>query len=128
MMWTYDTKTETLTGISHEEWQKRIEKRDKDHESAKKKAQKIVRKLSEQERWALKQELAEPSFYYGNGGTIHGTNHLDIVTNAIGTVTEVWFRCTQLPFQQTKKLGPFERETIEMIEGLSKITGIEIER
>lgn len=38
---------------------------------------------------------------YGYGGTIHGTEHLDIEVDADGSVVSVWFRCMALPFQQT---------------------------
>lgn len=36
--------------------------------------------------------------YYGGGGTIHGTDKLDIIINEFGSPVEVWFRCQTLPF------------------------------
>jgi len=50
----------------------------------------------------LKQSLAggDGNFYYGDGGTIHGTDRLDIeIDPKTGEVTAVWFRCLNLPFQ-----------------------------
>jgi hypothetical protein len=38
---------------------------------------------------------------YGHGGTIHGTEHLDVEVDSDGSVVSVWFRCMALPFQQT---------------------------
>ena len=49
--------------------------------------------------WRLKQKLASPSRYYGDGGTIHSTTILDVETHR-GTVVAVWFRCQPLPFRQ----------------------------
>lgn len=43
--------------------------------------------------------------YYGDGGTIHSTGHLDIETFH-GTVVAVWFRCQPLPFEQHEVDGP----------------------
>lgn len=37
---------------------------------------------------------------YGHDKTIHRTGHLDIGVDENGVVTEVWFRCIQLPFEQ----------------------------
>lgn len=42
--------------------------------------------------------------YYGDGGTIHSSGHLDVETFQ-GTVVAVWFRCQALPFQQTEVEG-----------------------
>ncbi len=39
--------------------------------------------------------------FYGDGGTIHSTTHLDIETRN-GKVVAVWFRCQTLPFEQTE--------------------------
>lgn len=38
--------------------------------------------------------------FYGDGGTIHGTTHVDVETRD-GHVIAVWFRCTALPFIET---------------------------
>lgn len=50
----------------------------------------------------LKQYLASSDghLYYGDGGTVHGTQMLDVeVDPETGEVTSVWFRCLNLPFQ-----------------------------
>ena len=39
---------------------------------------------------------------YGDNGTIHHTNHIDIETDTNGDVIAVWFRCQPLLFVQTK--------------------------
>lgn len=39
--------------------------------------------------------------YYGDGGTIHHSGHLDVETKD-GKVVSVWFRCQLLPFSQTE--------------------------
>lgn len=38
---------------------------------------------------------------YGGKGTIHGTTHVNVETDANGKVVGVWFRCQPLPFDQT---------------------------
>lgn len=43
--------------------------------------------------------------YYGDGGTIHRSGHLNVETFR-GTVVAVWFRCQPLPFDQTEVDGP----------------------
>lgn len=55
-------------------------------------------------KWKLKQRLANPSRYYGDGGTIHSTGHLDIETQD-GQVMAVWFRCQMLPFRVVERPG-----------------------
>lgn len=37
--------------------------------------------------------------FYGNGGRVHRTGHLDIEV-LDGKVVSVWFRCQPLPFKQ----------------------------
>jgi len=56
------------------------------------------RRITPAEHWALKQALAHPGRYYGDGGTIHGTNHVDVCLDRNGYVVQVWFRCQMLPF------------------------------
>jgi hypothetical protein len=51
---------------------------------------------------------AKDTRYYGDGGTIHGTQHLHVETFR-GTVVAVWFRCHPLPFEQVEVDG--ERAT-----------------
>ena len=38
--------------------------------------------------------------YYGNGGTIHHTEHVDVEIGPDGKVCAVWFRCQPLPFKE----------------------------
>lgn len=38
--------------------------------------------------------------YYGDGGTIHSSGHVDVETRG-EEVVAVWFRCQPLPFRQT---------------------------
>jgi hypothetical protein len=37
--------------------------------------------------------------YYGDGGTIHGTQWLDVQVDIEGRVVAVWFRCQLLPYR-----------------------------
>lgn len=79
-------------------------------------------------RWWAKQKLAgEGNQYYGNGGTIHSTGHLDVEIGPDGHVVSVWFRCLTLPFEEHRVDG---RRAQEM-NGHARpagITGIEIQR
>lgn len=45
-------------------------------------------------------EAVKPAKYYGDGGTIHHTGHIDVVVDKDGNVREVMFRCQWLPFNQ----------------------------
>jgi len=78
------------------------------------------KQLREPTWWEKKQAFAKPSRYYGDGGTIHSTNHLDIEVRN-GEVVAVWFRCQMLPFRQHEADG-FVGEGNPDI----KITGVEI--
>lgn len=64
-------------------------------------ARQVSRGEPELSEWQRKQELASPSRYYGDGGTIHQSVYLDIETDDYGKVVAVWFRCQLLPFYQT---------------------------
>jgi len=44
---------------------------------------------------------AEPDRYYGDGGTIHSTTHIDVEVDKSGAVVALWYRCMQLPFKVT---------------------------
>lgn len=63
----------------------------------------------------LKRKLSKWSGvrYYGDGGTIHSNQYLDIETFH-GTVVAVWFRCQPLPFRQTEVEGDRAREMERM--------------
>ena len=74
----------------------------------------------------LKNSLAtsDGNRYYGDGGTIHGTGHVDVELDpATGEVTAVWFRCLNLPFRVFTRPDPvrinpeFEVRGIEYREG-----------
>lgn len=66
------------------------------------------------------QNIVAPDRYYGDGGTIHGTNTVDVVLDPdTGDVTEVWFRCQMLRFQQAKRKGhPMSQEDLPELIGL----------
>lgn len=51
--------------------------------------------------WLRKQRAAAltGAAYYGDGGTIHHTGHLDVEVTPAGEVVAVWFRCRALPFE-----------------------------
>jgi hypothetical protein len=75
------------------------------------------------ELFELKQECARESGnrYYGDGGTLHGTTHLDVELDAVtGEVRAVWFRCQQLPFKTSCTTG---KETLNPKIG---IVGVEV--
>ncbi len=44
----------------------------------------------------------EKGFRYGDDNTIHSTGTIDVGVDENGKVTEVWFRCMNLPFKQFK--------------------------
>lgn len=79
----------------------------------------------DEDEWVLKQALAAPSSYYGNGGTIHSTTELDVETDSAGRVVAVWYRCRMLPFRQ--ETVDEERATaMRGVRDLPAITGIEV--
>jgi hypothetical protein len=61
--------------------------------------------------------------FYGGDNTIHATTTIDVVLNDHGVVTEVWFRCCQLPFQVSSPKG---RPAYGMSHGLPKLTGVQL--
>jgi hypothetical protein len=54
------------------------------------------------DKFQMRQELCKETGtrYYGDGGTIHHDNLLDVEVYD-GHVVGVWFRCQALPFQET---------------------------
>lgn len=76
-------------------------------------------------KWRLKQRLARPSRYYGDGGTIHRTGHLSIETYQ-GRVISVWFRCQQLPFQVHEVDSGRVVEMAGSDAHRTRITGVEV--
>ena len=59
-----------------------------------------IDELSREDLWAVRQHLAGPGGrYYGDGGTLHHSGHLDVEV-ADGRVVSVWFRCQLLAFRQ----------------------------
>lgn len=78
------------------------------------------------DRWRRKQELAKPSRYYGDGGTIHSSGELDVETHN-GKVVAVWFRCATLPFKQVEVGNDRAKEMcLNYNEYCGKLTGVEI--
>jgi hypothetical protein len=76
--------------------------------------------------WRLKQLLARPARYYGNGGTVHSTGHVDVEVRD-GKVVAVWFRCQPLPFVQS----PASEARAEDMRGMYRkvdvaLTGVEL--
>lgn len=75
--------------------------------------------------WERKQALAAPARFYGDGdgSTVNIGGTIDIrIRN--GLVTEVWFRCQQLPFRVSYDNNlPAYRSTDYL---LPRITGIEV--
>ncbi len=74
--------------------------------------------------WKRKQRAAAPGRYYGNGGTIHHSGYLDVETHR-GTVIAVWFRCQQLPFQQSE-VSAVRAADMESVTDLPALTGVEV--
>lgn len=83
--------------------------------------------MAEPTAWEEKQRLAAPSRYYGDGGTIHHTGHLDVEVRD-GQVVSVWFRCQPLPFKQTDVGESRGREMESMYAEVRDIqlTGVEV--
>ena len=78
-------------------------------------------------RWWLKQKLAKPGRFYGDGGTIHHTNGLDVEVSA-GHVVAVWFRCQPLPFKVTTVSDYRAKEMRGMyhLSPMPSISGVEL--
>lgn len=78
-------------------------------------------------KWKLKQMLARPSRYYGNGGTMHRTDYLNIELYD-GKVIAVWFRCQLLPFVQWHTGGTraFDMNLAYKEHDGFSITGVEV--
>lgn len=74
--------------------------------------------------WKRKQKAAAPSRFYGDGGTIHTTGHLDVETHN-GSVVAVWFRCQMLPFWQIE-VDDVRATAMETTTGLPSLTGVEV--
>ena len=77
-------------------------------------------------RYRKKQELAAPSRYYGDGGTIHSTSVLDVETDESGGVVSVWFRCQRLPFHEVIVDGRRAQEMLSSAGNEPLITGVEV--
>jgi hypothetical protein len=75
------------------------------------------------DNFLLKQSLARADGrrYYGDGGTIHGTTHLDVCTDEDGNVLQVWFRCQLLPFKVHRSTDRTRENPLDI-----KITGVEV--
>jgi hypothetical protein len=64
--------------------------------------------------------------YYGDGGTIHSSGHIDVET-CNGKVVAVWFRCQQLPFKQAEIEKRSAKEKKGMTERLKlSLHGVEV--
>lgn len=67
------------------------------YKSNKARLQAAVLDLKQEDEYEARQVVVMPNHYYGLTGTIHGSETIDIQISG-GKVTEVWFRCQQLPF------------------------------
>lgn len=99
--WVWDKDRDEYRQLTSQEFEDRIAERNKKWSESKGYATRIVDKLNDDQKWALRQELAKPAHYYGDGGTIHQSTELDVETHA-GVVVAVWFRCMRLPFRQAE--------------------------
>jgi hypothetical protein len=64
--------------------------------------------------------------YYGDGGTVHSSTHLDVETYN-GQVVSVWFRCMPLPFEQHEIDTHRANDLTSMYEGInSELHGLEV--
>lgn len=75
--------------------------------------------------WTLKQQLAAPGRYYGDGGTIHGSTWLDVEVDGDGQVVAVWFRCQMLPWRVFRRTGGDGRYGPEDMSPC-QLTGVEV--
>lgn len=65
--------------------------------------------------------------YYGDGGTIHNSNVLDIEIGPDGKVCAVWFRCQMLPFRQVKvDLDRANEMTVAYFQYRAELHGVEV--
>lgn len=88
---------------------------------------KRIKRFVQGRQWRLKQRLAGPGRYYGDGGTIHHTGHLDVGVDADGRVVSVWFRCQPLPFVQNNVGLHRAAEMRRMYESpMPSISGVEL--
>jgi hypothetical protein len=82
------------------------------------------RKRRKQNRWQLKQDLAAPSRYYGDGGTQHGHRELHVEVHD-GEVVAVWFRCQLLPFREIV-VDEERARSMRIVDALPQLTGVEV--
>lgn len=65
--------------------------------------------------------------YYGNGGTIHRSGHVDVEVSKEGKVVAVWFRCQALPFKQSEASIERVAEMMRMCASpIGELCGVEI--
>ena len=65
--------------------------------------------------------------YYGSGGTIHQTGHIDVEVHN-GVVVAVWFRCCPLPFRQADVLEHRAQDMKRMYPLKMILTGVETKK
>jgi hypothetical protein len=85
----------------------------------------LFRKKEVKTPFQMKQELAYPSRYYGDGGTIHSTGQIDVEVHN-GRVVSVWFRCQELPFRQVEVSTERANTCLHGRYDLPLITGVEV--
>jgi hypothetical protein len=86
-----------------------------------------IKRFVQGRQWWLKQRLAGPGRYYGDGGTIHHTGKLDIEIFE-GQVVAVWFRCQPLPFRTSEADRHRAADMLSMYgqDPMPDITGVEL--
>jgi hypothetical protein len=85
--------------------------------------------LSESDRWAIRQAIAEPSRYYGASGTIHQTGEVNVeVDESTLEVVSLWFRCQMLPFSvhYVRPARADEMRAASMHAKNTRLTGVEV--
>lgn len=75
--------------------------------------------------YAMKQDLAHPSRYYGNGGTIYSTGYLQVESHE-NEVVAVWFRCQMIPFKQVEVDAERAAEMRHAHPIGTQLTGVEV--
>jgi hypothetical protein len=86
----------------------------------------VQRDFERQSAWQRKQDAAAPGRYYGDGGTWHQTERLDVEVDEAGRVVSVWFRCQMIPFEQVQVGRERAIEMRSANTGLPRLTGVEL--
>lgn len=80
--------------------------------------------MNAEKRWRKKQQLAAPGRYYGDLGTVHDSDHLDVEIHQ-GRVVAVWFRCQSLPYHQVD-VDAHRAQAVQDGPEPPRLTGVEV--